>query len=147
MSMKFVGAAIVLGLTLVACNTNAGNFPVGIPSVILSVKDAQFGPVTEDVNGVTVTSFKVSGTLETRTQKGSTAGTVIAFKSGNNEILPGPFVEACPVISEKECGPFSSNYSLTFSTDPGSLKITSIVVQALNGISSEIKLAAPIVLR
>jgi hypothetical protein len=147
MSMKFIGAAIVLGLSLVACNTNAGVFPVGIPSVILSVKDSQFGPVTEDVNGTTVTSFKVSGTLEARTQKGSTAGTVVVFKAGNTELLPGPFVEACPVTSANECGPFSSNYSLTFASDPGPLKITSIVVQALNGTPYEVKLAAPVVLR
>jgi hypothetical protein len=147
MNKILIGIIVPLGLSLVACNTAAGNFPVGIPSTVLSVKDSQFGPVTEDVNGTTVTSFKVSGTLEVRTQKGSPAGTVIAFKANNTELLPGPFVEACPVTSKVECGPYTTNYSLTFANDPGSLKVTSVVVQALNGYSSEIKLAAPIILR
>jgi hypothetical protein len=149
MNMKFVGAAIVLGLTLVGCNNNAGVFPVGIPSVILSVKDTFSGEKTEGgQNGQPVTNFfEVSGTIEVRSQKGSPAGTVVAFKDGADELLAGPFVEACDVTSDKECGPFSTNFTLRYPSDPGTVRITSVVVQGLNGISHEVKLAASVILR
>lgn len=142
MNKAFIGAGIALGLALAGCNTAQGVFPVGIPTVVLSVKDFKYGPGTG-----TTPSYQISGTLEARTQKGSTAGTIVAFKTGATELFGGPFVEACPVTSVKECGPFATAYTLTYSADPGSLRITSVIVQALNGISSEIKLAAPVVLR
>jgi hypothetical protein len=149
MKNAFIGMAIILGLSVTACNTSAGVFPVGIPTVVLSVKDSFSGSKTEGgQNGQpTTTFFEVSGTLEARSQKGSPAGTIVSFKEGNSELLAGPFVEACPVTSKDECGPFATKFTLRYALDPRDVRITSVVVQGLNGITYEVKLAAPVILR
>ena len=151
MNKAFIGAGIALGLALAGCNTAQGVFPVGIPTVIVSLngfKNEAIPEVPASGNVPAIPAkFIVSGTLEVRTQKGSVAGTVVAFKEFGSELLPGPFVKACPVTSPEECGPFSLPYTLTYAKDPVDVRITSIIVQGLNGITAEIKLGAPVVLR
>ena len=151
MNKAFIGAGIALGLALAGCNNSAGVFPVGIPTVVLSLNgvknDFVAGTPAAGTTPAVPPKYTVTGTLEVRTQKGSVAGTIAAFKENDTELFGGPFVEACPVTSAKECGPFSIPYAFTYTSDPGDVRITSIVVQALNGNKAEIQLAAPLVLR
>lgn len=151
MNKAFIGAGITLGLTLIGCNNSQGVFPVGIPTIILSAPGSknEFVPgtpatTTEPIKPAVPDKYLISGTLETRSQKGSPAGTVISFKSNGKELFGGPFVKECPITSKEDCGPFTSNYVLTYYEDPGRVKITSVVVQGLNGLPYEIQLASPI---
>jgi hypothetical protein len=149
MNKAFIGVGIALAL--VGCNNSKGVFPVGIPTIILSAPGSknEFVPgtpasTTPPITPAIPAKYIITGTLETRSQKGSPAGTVIAFKSEGKELFGGPFVKECPITSKEDCGPFTSNYTLTYYSDPGRVEITSVVVQGLNGLPYEIQLASPI---
>jgi hypothetical protein len=149
MNKAFIGAAIALGVFVTGCNNAQGVFPVGIPTVIVSLGDSFAGKKTEGgQNGQPATTYyEVSGTLDVRSQKGSPAGTIISFKENGVELLSGPFVEACPITSDKDCGPFSKKYTLRYDQDPIDVRITSVVLKGLNGNTYDLPLGAPVILR
>jgi hypothetical protein len=142
MSMKFVGAAIVLGLALVACNNDQGVFPPGVPTAIVTLNgiEASLG------GGQGTAKYKVQAT----TLPGSSGGFVQAFVTRSGKDLPiGLAVDRCPVLpadkggglNQKNCGPFTTNdISQSFpSTSVDDFDIVGVRVQGENGISKTIQ--------
>jgi hypothetical protein len=132
MSKKFIGAAIVLALAMTGCNYDLGQYPVGVPTPIVS-----FTKLNSSWN-TTTGAGTVGYTIEARTIPGSPNGTIQSFvaKSGR-EFGIGMYVKACPVGFQATCPTTTSgDVSQAFlNAQQNDFIFTGLRVQGENGLS------------
>jgi len=129
-------AAAMFLVVLAGCNLSAISHPVGIPTATLSVSDVS--------NYGTTLSF----TIKAYTPPGSPGGTINKFTFADGNVLAGPRLEACPITSKKDCGPFSIVVTISTSSTlaNGSVAIVSYTVVGENGAAFEQELPTPLII-
>jgi len=137
---------IVLLLT-VGMLTSCGNFklanPVGIPTLTLGIGDRSL--TYDDNSGLWTLEF----TLNAYSLPGSPAGIINTYHlAAGGALTAGTRVEGCPPTSDKDCGPFTTNYKLSFGGYPpeGSYVIDEYIVVGQNGKKLTQSLPEPLVI-
>ena len=143
MNKAFIGAGIALGLALAGCNYDLGNYPVGVPTLMVSFDEpnVSFSTTTNVLSG----AYKVRANAI----PGSPGGRLMSFITKGGASLPtgGLYVQACPIgkLGGKSCDPVISVQAIPFSLTGATVDdgvITDIVVMGENGISKTVPYSA-----
>jgi len=136
-------AAVLLMMVFVGCSNFSFTRPIGTPTVTISLGGKS---LSQDSKGNWILSF----TVNAHTLPGSAAGVINNFAlSSGSYLSAGLRVEQCEPTVETDCGPYSIDYSLTFSSLPpeNSYVITAYTVVGQNGSSYTIDMPEPLVIR
>jgi hypothetical protein len=133
----FITLALAALLLLAACSS----YPIGTPSAVISISNQS---LTQDQK---TGNWKLEFQLEARTLPGSPGGVILEYKlDGGGGLSAGRRIERCPATESDPCGPFTTDYTLEFTSYPpdGSFVVVGYTVMGENGAVATISLPAPL---
>ncbi len=132
---------MTLALAALALLAACSSYPIGTPSAVISINNQS---LTQDQD---TGNWKLEFQLEARTLPGSPGGVILEYKlDGGGSLSAGRRIERCPTTEPDPCGPFTTNYTLEFTSLPpaGSFVVVGYTVMGENGAVATISLPAPL---